>query len=89
MSERPGKRRRRSVYHPQGRSKPTCIIHGTMHSSDECKVMGDFGSNDDKRSPAKNRGDDPKTRNKFNRRKENNNIVNSAFDEILLQKNKF
>ena len=30
--------------HPMDRSEITCTIHEPGHSSDECKVLGDFGS---------------------------------------------
>ena len=41
MGEIHEKRRKRYVYFPTGESK-TCIIHGHGHSSNECKVLGDF-----------------------------------------------
>ena len=44
MSERAGKHRKSYVYHLQDISKLTCLIHGPGHSSDEFKVLGDFGS---------------------------------------------
>ena len=37
--------------------------------------------------PTKDRRHDPATRNKFNIQKDNNDIVNHAVDEILLQEN--
>ena len=38
MSESAGMRIKRCVDHPKDRSKLTCLIHGPVHSSDECKV---------------------------------------------------
>ena len=86
MSERTGKHRKRYVDHPQGESK-NCLIHFPGNSSDECKVMGDFGSKYVKSTPTKDRGNDTVPRNKFNIQQENNDIVNSAVDEILLNEN--
>ena len=40
-----------------------------------------------KSRPAKDRGHDPVQRNKFNRQQENNDIVASEVDEILLHEN--
>ena len=44
MSKSAGKRRKRYVDRMRGQSQLTCIIHGPVHSSDECKVLGEFGS---------------------------------------------
>ena len=76
MSERDGKRRNIYVYHPKDRSKPTCLIHGPIHSSDECKVLGDFGSRYDKNIHTKDCGHNLAHRKKFNRQEEKNAIVN-------------
>ena len=70
--------------HPKDRPKPTCLIHGPGHSSDECKVLRDFGSRYAKSRPTKYNGHNLANRNKFNRKKYNNYIVNSAVDDILL-----
>ena len=40
-----------------------------------------------KHRPTKYRGNDPATRKKFNRQKQNNDIVNHTVDEIFLQEN--
>ena len=87
MSESTGKGVKRYVYIPRDRSKPTCHFHGPCQSSDECKVFGDFGSKYSKRRHTKDCRHNPATRNKFNRQKENNAIVNNSVDEILLQEN--
>ena len=84
MSESAGKRRKRNVDHLKGTPKPTCLIHAPGHSSDEYKVLGDFGSKYDKSWPTKDFGHDPVKINKFNRQKDNNAIVNSEVNEILL-----
>ena len=86
MSEISDKHRKRYVEYTMGKSK-TCLIHGPGHSSDKCKVLWDFGSNYAKKIPTKDRGHNTLPRNKFNRQKENNAIVNSAVDEILLHEN--
>ena len=44
MSESTGKRRKSYVDHSRVRSKLICIIHGPGNSSEECKVLGNFGS---------------------------------------------
>ena len=72
---------------PSGKSK-NCLIHGPGHSSYECKVLRDFGDKYVKGKPTKNRGNHTVPRNKFNRQQENNSIVNSAVDEIMLPETK-
>ena len=59
MSERSSKRRKRHVDHPKDRSKPTCLFHIPVHSSDECKVLVEFGSKYDKIGNTKDRGNEP------------------------------
>ena len=49
--------------------------------------MGGFGYKKAKFRPNKDCGHDPENRKKFNRQKDNNDIVNSAADEIILQEN--
>ena len=44
MSKSSVKRRNIYVYHPKYRSQITCLIHGHVNSSDECKFFDDFGS---------------------------------------------
>ena len=78
ISERYGNRRKIYVKCPRVDSKPTFLIYGTGHSSDECKVLGYSGSNYVKSRPTKYDGHDPVPRDKFYRKKENNSIVNSA-----------
>ena len=67
MSERSGKHRKIYIDYPEGNSKPTCLIHGPGHSSDGCKIMGDFFSKYAKTRPTKDRGQDTVPRKKFNR----------------------
>ena len=81
--ESAGKHRNRHVDIPTGKSK-TCIIHGPGHSSEECKVLGDFGTNHAKSRPTKDCGNIPVPRKKINRQQENNTIVNNSVDEVLL-----
>ena len=75
MSEITGKFRNKYVYYPKGESK-TCLIHGPRHSSDECKGLEDFGYKYVKRIPTKELRHDHVPRNKLNRQKYNNAIVN-------------
>ena len=81
--ESTGKRRKRHVDTPTGRSK-ICLIHGLGHSSEEYKVLGDFVNKYVNSIPTKNHGIRPVPRENFNRQKESNDIVNNAVDEILL-----
>ena len=53
-------------------------------SSDEFKVLGDFVSNYSKSRPTKYRSNHTTNRYKINRKQDNNAIVNSEVDEILL-----
>ena len=50
--------------------------------------MRDFGSKYSKRRPTKDHGQEPATKNNFNRKQENNGIVQHTFDDIILQDNK-
>ena len=83
MSESSGKRRKRYVDHLKSDSQ-TCLIHGPGNLSDGCKVLGDFCFKYAKIRSTEYRVQDPVLRNNFKRQKENNDIVNSAVDEILL-----
>ena len=82
IRESAGKRRKRYVDHPKIESK-TCILHGPGHSSNECKVLGDFGANYGKGEPTKDHGNHPTPR-KNNRQLENNAIINNLANKILL-----
>ena len=86
MSESAGKCREIYLDHPKDKSK-TCLIHGLVNSFDECKVLGYFISKYIKIRPTKDCRQDPVSRNKFNMQQENNDIVNSSVDEILLHEN--
>ena len=44
ISKRTGNHRKRYLDHSKDRPKQTYLIRGPGHSSDECKVLGDFGS---------------------------------------------
>ena len=74
-----GKRRKRYVDYLKGKSKPTCLIHVTGNSSDECKALQDFCCKYDRIRPTKYCGHNPVPVNSFNRKQENNAIVNSVF----------
>ena len=84
MSERSVKRRKTYVDHPKDKTKPICLIHSPGNSSDKCKVLGDFGSKYAKSSPNKDHRHDPATKKKFNRQHNDNDIVNSVVDKILM-----
>ena len=81
-------RKCRKIYrdHPKGESKIS-LIHFPGNSSDEYKVLGEFGSKYVKILPTIDLGHSPVPRNNFNKQKDNNDIANSAVDEILLHEN--
>ena len=45
------------------------MIHGSVHSSDECKVLRNFGTKYAAAQPAKDRGSDPVPRKVFHKNK--------------------
>ena len=61
MNERAENHREGYVCHSKGESK-TCLIQGPRNSSDECKVLGDFGYKYVEIRSAKDRGHNPATR---------------------------
>ena len=63
-------------------------MHGLGYSSDECNVLVDFGYKYAKIRSTKDIEHNHTNRNKFNRQQENNDIVNSAVDEIFLHQKK-
>ena len=83
--ESAGKRIKRHVDIPTGKSK-TCLIHIPGYSSEECKVLGDFGTKYANSRPTKDRSNSPVPRMGITRQQENNTIVNNSVDEILLTK---
>ena len=58
------KRRKRHVGSLTGKSK-TCLIHGPRNSSEEFKVLGDFGTKYANSRPTKDRGGSPVLRKKL------------------------
>ena len=56
--ESAGKRRKRHVDSLMGKSK-NCLIHGPGNSSEECKVLGEFGTKYANSRPTKDRGSIP------------------------------
>ena len=64
--ESAGKHRKSYVDRPTGKLK-TCLIHGPGHSSEECKVLGDFGTKYAKSRPTEDHGNSPVPRKKINR----------------------
>ena len=59
-----GKRKKQYVDRPMGKSK-TCLINGPRHSSDKCKVLGDFGAKNAKGNPTKDHGNHTTPRKKL------------------------
>ena len=87
MSDISVKHSKRYVDHTKDISKQTSLIRGSGNSSDRCKALGDFGFEYSKNRPTKDRENDTKTEKKFNRQQDNNDIINHAMDEIILQEN--
>ena len=77
------KLRKRYVDSPNGKSI-ICLIHGPGNSSEECKVLGDFGTKCAKSRSTKYHGNNYVPRGGINIHKENKTIVNNAANEILL-----
>ena len=78
-----GKRRKRCVDFSK-RNLKICSIHGNGHSSDECKVLGDFGAMYANSKHTKDHGNHPVLRENINRQPENSAVANSGVDDILL-----
>ena len=87
MGESDDKHRKRYVDHLNNRSKLTCLIHGTVNQPDKCKVLGYFSFKYPKTWHTKGYGQEPTKTRKFNRKKQNNDIVQHAVDEIILHDN--
>ena len=85
MSESAENCRKSYVDHLKDRSKLISPIHGPGHSSDECKVLGEFVSDYSKSMPTKDHGQDPTKMKKFNRKQYNNSFFWREGDEIILQ----
>ena len=82
MSDSDGKSRKRYIYHPTYIPKPTCLIHGTGHSSYEYKVFENLVLSILKSGLLRTVGIRLHLR-KNVRKKEKNSIVQHAVDEIL------
>ena len=67
--------------------KTTCFIYGPGNSSDECKVLGYFGSKYANSRPTNDHGNDTADIRKFNRHQDKNAIFKQAVYEIHLQEN--
>ena len=70
------------------RESNTCLTHGLGHSSDECKVLGNFGAKYAKSQPTKDRRIKPVPIKILNKQQENRIIINNAVDEILFNETK-
>ena len=66
-SESAGKRRKRYVDSPTGKSK-TCITHSPGYYSEECKVLGNFWNKFANSRPTKERRSNPTPRKKLTNR---------------------
>ena len=89
MSESAGKPRKRYIKHPKDRLKLTFLIHGPGHSSDECKILREFGTNAAKCRPTKyHRQEEPANKKCFEIQKQNNSVFQHAVDEVILKENK-
>ena len=59
ITDRSVKRRKSYIDHPKDIFILTCLIHRPQHSSDKCKVLGDFSSKYSKTRPTKDRRHEP------------------------------
>ena len=81
--ESSGKRQKWYIDHRKIESK-TCLIHGTEHSYDKWKFLGDFGVKYTKSKPTKDHRINPIPRENINRHLLNNYIINNVVDGIIL-----
>ena len=58
------------------------MIHGPGYSSDECKVLGEFGTNYASVQPKKDCGSNTITRKEFQKKQENHTIIDNNMDEL-------
>ena len=70
------------------RESKTCLIHSHMHTSNEYKVLGDFGTKYDIVKHTKYHGIHTEPMDVFNRKQETNAVINNMVDDILLKKTK-
>ena len=64
------------------------MIHGTVNSSDGCKVLGRFGTKYAAAQPTKNRGRYPIPRKRFHKEQENYTIINNLVYELRMIESK-
>ena len=57
------------------------MIHGAGNFSDECKVLGEFGTKYAAAHPTKDRGSNTIPRKSFQEKQENHTIINNVVDE--------
>ena len=79
--------RKQYVYFSKSEFK-TCMIHSIGHSSDECKVLGEFRTNYAASQTTKYRGRNPVPRKIFQKKQENHAIINNVGDEIQINEPK-
>ena len=59
-----------------------CMIYGLIHYSDECKVLGEFGTKYAAAQPTNNHGRNPIPRKRFQKKQENHTIIDNIVDEL-------
>ena len=64
------------------------MIHGPGHSSDECKVFGEFGTSYAAPQPTNSHGSNPIPRKGFQKNQENLNIIDNMVDELHMVESK-
>ena len=64
------------------------MIHGIGHSSDECKVLGEFGTKYAAAQPTKNRVTNPIPQKGFQKKQENHTIIENMMDELHMVESK-
>ena len=88
MSNKADKSRKRYLDHTEDILKLTCHIHGPGHSSYECKVLVESGTEYAKGRPTKDHRQEPATKKKIGIQQEKNAIIQHAVDDIISQENK-
>ena len=84
MSEITGKRKKKYVDHLKDRYKLTCLDHPPGYSSDEYKVLGDFGTEYSKIRPTKDCRQEPANRKEFIKKEDNSDIFQVVVYEIII-----
>ena len=78
---------KRYVDNPKDRSKLTHLLHGDVHSSDICKVLGDLDKSIIKSGLLRTARRSPQKTRSFNKKLEDNSMIQHAVYGIILTEN--